>query len=50
MRLVIFLCSDSNTDLNIDKEIEIIFELAQDLLQYEDILTACSDLCGELDW
>ncbi|KAI4708272.1 hypothetical protein J4E89_006894 [Alternaria sp. Ai002NY15] len=32
-----------------DREIEISHELAQYLLQYEDLLTSCSDVCGELD-
>lgn len=32
-----------------DREIEISHELAQYLLQYEELLTACSDVCGELD-
>ncbi|CAN9167596.1 unnamed protein product [Alternaria alternata] len=32
-----------------DREIEISHELAQFLLQYEELLTSCSDICGELD-
>ncbi|KAL5113758.1 hypothetical protein ACEQ8H_008370 [Pleosporales sp. CAS-2024a] len=32
-----------------DREIEISHELAQYVLQYEELLTACSDVCGELD-
>lgn len=32
-----------------DKEIEIIHQLAQELLQYEEMLTTVSDICGELD-
>jgi DNA mismatch repair protein MSH5 len=32
-----------------DREIEISHELAQYLLQYEDFLNTCSDICGELD-
>jgi DNA mismatch repair protein MSH5 len=32
-----------------DREIEISHELAQHLLQYEELLTSCSDICGELD-
>ncbi|KAL5442553.1 hypothetical protein PMIN05_004025 [Paraphaeosphaeria minitans] len=32
-----------------DREIEISHELAQYVLEYEDILTAASDVCGELD-
>lgn len=32
-----------------DREIEISHELAQHLLQYEELLTTCSDICGELD-
>jgi len=34
---------------NSDKEIEIIHELAQKVLEYEALLTATSDICGELD-
>lgn len=33
-----------------DREIEIMHELAQFVLEYEDMLTAASDVCGELDW
>ncbi|KAL8944068.1 MAG: hypothetical protein Q9216_000659 [Gyalolechia sp. 2 TL-2023] len=32
-----------------DKEIEIIYNLGQVILQYEDMLTKASDVCGELD-
>ncbi|KAH3979586.1 hypothetical protein HBH70_150560 [Parastagonospora nodorum] len=32
-----------------DREIEITHELAQYVLQYEELLTMCSDVCGELD-
>ena len=32
-----------------DREIEISHELAQYVLQYEELLTVCSDICGELD-
>ncbi|KAI9820000.1 MAG: MutS protein msh5 [Pycnora praestabilis] len=32
-----------------DKEIEIIHELAQNLLGYEGVLVMASDICGELD-
>jgi DNA mismatch repair protein MSH5 len=32
-----------------DKEIEIIYSLAQRVLYYKDLITTCSDLCGELD-
>lgn len=32
-----------------DREIEISHELAQFVLQYEDLFTSCSDACGELD-
>ena len=32
-----------------DREIEISHELAQYLLQYEELLVTCSDICGELD-
>lgn len=32
-----------------DKEIEIVHELAQRVLEYEDMLCTVSDVCGELD-
>lgn len=32
-----------------DREIEIGHELAQYVLQFETLLTTCSDICGELD-
>lgn len=32
-----------------DKEIEIVHELAQKVLEYEELLTTTSDICGELD-
>jgi DNA mismatch repair protein MSH5 len=32
-----------------DREIEISHELAQYVLEYEAMLTAASDVCGELD-
>ena len=32
-----------------DREIEILYELAQKVLQFEDMLANVSDLCGELD-
>jgi DNA mismatch repair protein MSH5 len=32
-----------------DREIEISHELAQYVLQYEVLLTTCSDVCGQLD-
>lgn len=32
-----------------DREIEISHELAQFVLQYEELITSCSDVCGELD-
>lgn len=32
-----------------DREIEISHELAQFILQYEELFTSCSDVCGELD-
>jgi DNA mismatch repair protein MSH5 len=33
-----------------EREIEIAHEIAQYVLKYEKMLSACSDLCGELDW
>ncbi|CAD0096855.1 unnamed protein product [Aureobasidium vineae] len=33
-----------------DREIEIIHELAVKISQYEDLLTAASDICAEIDW
>ncbi|KAI4115014.1 MAG: hypothetical protein LQ345_004312 [Seirophora villosa] len=32
-----------------DREIEIIYNLGQDVLQYETLLAKASDVCGELD-
>ncbi|GAB7348558.1 hypothetical protein MBLNU459_g6949t1 [Dothideomycetes sp. NU459] len=32
-----------------DREIEIIHDLAERILEYEEILTTISDICGELD-
>ncbi|KAI4192198.1 MAG: hypothetical protein LQ346_004421 [Caloplaca aetnensis] len=32
-----------------DREIEIIYNLGQEVLQYEDTLTKASDACGDLD-
>jgi len=32
-----------------DKEIEMVHDLAQRVLEYEELLTAASDICGELD-
>ncbi|TIA61527.1 hypothetical protein D6C77_03421 [Aureobasidium pullulans] len=32
-----------------DREIEIIHELAEKILQYEDLLTTASDICAEID-
>ena len=34
----------------LDKEIEIVHALAQEALEYEAMLCAVSDICGELDW
>ena len=34
---------------NIDREIEIVYELSQNVLKYEEMLNRASDLCGELD-
>ena len=33
-----------------DKEIEIIHELAQRVLEFENMLCEVSDICGEVDW
>lgn len=32
-----------------EKEIEMVYELAQKVLQYEEMLVETSDICGELD-
>ena len=32
-----------------EKEIEIVYDLAQRVLEYEDMLVEASDICGELD-
>lgn len=34
----------------VDREIEIVHELGQEVLKYEDILSSTSDICAELDW
>lgn len=33
----------------IEKEIEIVYELAQNILKYEKMLVETSDICGEID-
>jgi DNA mismatch repair protein MSH5 len=32
-----------------EKEIEIVYDMAQRILQYETVLVEASDICGELD-
>jgi DNA mismatch repair protein MSH5 len=32
-----------------EKEIEIVYDLAQRVLQYEDVLVEASDICGDMD-
>ncbi|KAJ5664349.1 hypothetical protein N7507_005080 [Penicillium longicatenatum] len=32
-----------------EKEIEIVYDLAQKILQYENVLVEASDICGEID-
>lgn len=32
-----------------EKEIEIVYDLAQRVLQYENVLVDASDVCGEID-
>ncbi|MBE7180883.1 MAG: hypothetical protein INR71_06690, partial [Terriglobus roseus] len=32
-----------------DREVEIVHELAQNVLEYEALLSTCSDICAELD-
>lgn len=32
-----------------DKEIEIVYDLSQNVLRHEEMLTHASDICGELD-
>ena len=34
----------------LDREIEIVHQLAEKVLEYEPILAEISDICGELDW
>lgn len=41
--------SCSNDQWATDKEIEIIYRLGQEVLDYEDVLVHASELCGELD-
>ncbi len=33
-----------------DKEIDIVYELVQRVLEFEELLATVSDICGELDW
>lgn len=33
-----------------DREIEIVHDLGQEILKYEDLLSTTSDICAELDW
>lgn len=35
--------------LCLEKEIEIVYDMAQRMLQYETVLVEASDICGELD-
>lgn len=45
-------CGDCAVDINIlslEKEIEIVYDLAQRVLQYENVLLEASDVCGEMD-
>ncbi|KAJ5166787.1 DNA mismatch repair protein MutS core [Penicillium canariense] len=39
----------SDDMLYTEKEIEIVYDLAQRVLQYENVLVEASDVCGELD-
>jgi hypothetical protein len=34
----------------VDREIEIIYGLAQRILFHQQLVKTCSDICGELDW
>lgn len=36
--------------MHLDREIEIVHDLAQRVLRFEELLNTCSDICGELDW
>lgn len=35
--------------MDLEKEIEIVYELAQRVLRFEDALIEASDICGQLD-
>lgn len=39
----------SDGETAIDKEIEIIYKLGQEVLEFENMLTEASEVCGELD-
>ena len=39
----------SNRSWYQDKEIEIIYQLSQNVLEHEEMLNHASDICGELD-
>lgn len=36
-------------DKLIEREIEIVYDLAQRVLQYEKVLLEASDICGQID-
>lgn len=40
---------DNAADNLIEREIEIVYDLAQRVLQYEKVLLEASDICGQID-
>lgn len=48
--LMIFWASSTPTFINADREIEMLHDLAQRVLEYQEMLVTVSDVCGELDW
>lgn len=41
--------ADHFSSVGLEKEIEIVYDLAQRVLQYESVLVDASDICGEID-
>lgn len=48
VKTIVFLFAIT-TNYSIEKEIEIVYELAQRVLQHEQMLLEASDICGQID-
>ena len=46
----LFMSPITTSLMSQDIEIEIVYQLGQDILEHENVLASASDLCGELDW